>query len=567
MPPITVQTNPADAYSADLQASLGYFWTRMYADRNFVSNLCKGDSLIAAQCYLEFLETVACLNRSAVPVYHRVRWFPLVIRESERNTGAGVSLYLGIKPVAVLGPQPASTAYTPDTEFNLGGPALKHGFTSYPAHSDQFDAGMRTVCSAIISPKATYLSNVDYYLTESGIVFKSELDPFMQPDKFNIRTISGTAGIQDREIVLWGSDTLVDYNYVPDFFGYLQKPVYPDPVYGAEATDAVLELRAAGPSLALLRKNLGRLFATPVVKSDNETVQDIYVNSDNYTYVITNANVYKCSPSETLVAGLARGSVLDMGDFVTNTLRFYAKLNPDTFYPATGYTLSQFIADVPKLAIPKGLVSPEGLGSGLAVDWTDTDILCSGLDINKHPLLSFSVGSPETSAAYWTAVWKRCAETGGDLSMLLAEFLNGQPFIAGNIVGSINPMRFFMKNCLNSNTSVLVVDFDAIPEYIRSLDLLYELNRATAAHALLIMVARTRLAEDPYDLAPLRESLDAYVDLGGMSYVHGQEELRPGNIYRPRYVPKYVGKRLHEASGTGSLTYMDFKPKIRRVPR
>lgn len=551
--PLTVTKDPRDAYSGDLFNSLGDFWTRTYKDRDFIANLCKGDSLLAAQTYLNLLETAACLGRSTVPAFHREHWFPLVIRESEANTGDGVKLYMGIVPAAVLGPQPADTAYTPGQEFNLGGPALKHGFISYTAHSDNFHSGLLTICSAIINPKATYLLNVDYYIERGNVVFKSELNPFNFPDKFTIRSVVNASGVQDREIVLWASDALIDYNYVPDHFGYLQKLLYPTIEYGAEATDAILELRSAGTSMALLKKNLGRMFSTPVVESDNETVKEIYENTSGFTYVITDKQAYGCRPEETLVSGLVKGSVLNQGDFITNTLRFYAKLNPDKFLPATGYTLEQFIADVPRLAMPKGLISGEGLSSGLVVEWADSDIVYNGMDANGHSKLSFKVSSTEEiNLAYWSAVWARCEKQNEDMAAVMQPYLySDASFIYGEAVGKLNPMQFFMKNCLNSNTSILVVDFNAVPEYIKSLDLLYELNRVTAAYALIFLVAKRSIVEEAYDLGAQRESLDAYVDMGGGSFI-----------------PKYVGKKLSETAGVaGSLTYTDFKPICKRVPK
>ena len=572
--PLTVNKDPRDAFSGDLFNSLGDFWTRLYKDRNFIVNLCKGDSLVAAQTYLNLLETTACLGRATIPALHREHWFPLVIRESEADTGEGVNLYLGIKPMVVLGPQPVDTAYTPEQEFNIGGNALKHGFTSFPAHSENFHSGMLTLCSAIVNPKATYLLNVDYYIDRSTVIFKLELNPFDFPDKFVIRQVLNSSGVQDRELVLWASDVLIDRNYVPDHFGYLQKLAFPTVEYGAETTNAILELRSSGTSMALLKKNLGRMFSTPVVESDNETVTDIYNSSSGQTYVITDKQAYGCRPEETLVAGMTRGLVLNQGDFITDTLRFYSKLNPDKFQPANGYTIGQFVSDVPRLALPKGLISGEGLSAGLIVEWADTDIIFNGLDSNGHARLSFKVSAvPETEAAYWTTVWLRCERQNEDMAAVMSPYLySDASFTEGGTVGRLNPMQFFMKNCLNSNTSILVVDFNAIPEYIKSLDLLYELNRVTAAHALIFLVAKRSITEEAYDLGAQRVVLDAYLGTGGTSGTDGT--YGTSGTFGVTYKPKYIGKKLIElqgASGTsgtaGFLTYMDFKPICKRVPK
>jgi hypothetical protein len=537
MPPLTVTTDPRDVFSTGLYNSLGTFWTRFYTDRNFVNSLCKGDSLLAAQTYINFLEAAACLCRKTVPVFHRERWFPVVIRQSEADTGSGVRIYFGIQPPIVLGPQPPGTAYAPNQEFAIGGNAVKRGLVSYPAHAENFSSGMLTLSSDIVAPEATYLLNVDYYVSRNSIVFKSELDPFSS-GKFIARTVIGASGTKDREIVLWGSDVLIDRNYVPGYFGYLQGLPLNSDEYGAEATDAVLELRAGGTSLASVTKNLGRLFSTPVVVNGTETVANIYTGNAGITYVITDSSAYACRPEETLSGKVFKGAVLHLGDFITNTVRFYSSLNPDKFQTSTGYTLEQFVADVPRLSLPKGLVSGEGLDMGISVPWAQVPVTYQGLDGNGHAKLKFEVSSdPAVSDQYWSQVWRRCEDRDVDMAALLAEYLYGTAFVEGVAVGMINPMQFFMKNCLNQNTSVLVVDFDAIPEYIKSLDMLYELNRVTAAHALMILVARNTMTEEPYGLG-------------------AQYEL----------VTQMKGRRLQDIAGeAGSLTYMDFKPTFRRV--
>jgi hypothetical protein len=367
-----------------------------------------------------------------------------------------------------------------------------------------------------------------------------------------IRQVAAADGSVDREIVLWGADALIDRNYVPSHFGYMQSGIYEDPRYGREATDALLELRSSGASLHLLLKTLGRLFDTPVVQNAVETVTDICVTSDNYTCVITDKATYRCRPEETVLPAITKGSVLTQGSFITNTVRLYKKLNPDKFIHASGYTLNQLVADVPRLPLFKGLIHPDGLSSGISAPWSTTDITYEGLDANGNPKLKFALsGSSQSVDEYWTEVWSRAERDGIDMSTVLADYLfDNVSFIAGSVVGSVNPMFFFMKNCFQNNLSILAVDFDALPEYIKSLNLLYELNNVTAAYSLMLLVGRRTVEEDVYDLGAQRNALDAYLDLGGGTFI-----------------PKYVGKRLVEDSmGAGLLGYFDTKLKFRQVP-
>ena len=498
--PDTVSINPSDAYYAEFFGDMGSFWTRLFQDKRFVSNKAKADSLELSQLYLNLMETAACLNRATVPSFHREKWFPIVIRKSERNSGDGVRLFMGIAPDAVLGPQPPDTAYTAGQEFTLGGVALKSGFVSYTLHASNFQAGINTLSSGIVSPAATYVNNLDYYIARDSVVFKSEVDPFELPDKFPQRVVYlNEVGI-DYEIVLWGSDAMVDRSYPYDHFGYMQETFVQDPVAEARLANALLELRAGGTSLFALKKNLGQLFDTPVVLTDGELVQTITAAPDGSPIVITDTQAYRCRPEETLLSTVVVGARLGAGDFITSTVKFYSQLNPDKLLIRTGMTLSQLVSDAPRLVLGSGLAYSAAITAPLSVEWRNIPLTYEGSSQSGKPLIAFRVsGDNDANALYWDEVWRQAEE--GDISLadVFSDYLySSYAHTPGYQIGTINAMDFVLRNFMGANTSILVVDFVAAPEYIKTFNAIYELDRVLPAHSVLLIIAKIVVAEDNY---------------------------------------------------------------------
>ena len=555
----TVPVVPVDQFSALLFENLGSFWSRIYTDRDFIRDKCRGDGLMAAQTYLNLLEAAACLSHVSAPAFHRECWFPLVIRESEADTGADVKLYVGMQPAAVIGGQPDDTAYTPGQEFTIGGSAIKRGFISYPVRSEDFDSGMVTASSSIIAPAATYLLNVDYYVVRNSMVFKSAMDPFSRPDKFPIRDIVNESGVADREIILWGSDVLMDRNYTRDYFGYMQKAYSDRPAYYADMITGIFDLKTSGTSMAVLGKSLAKCFGVSAVQAASETVTGFYTAPSGDSYVLTDTGAYRCGAAETVRPDLKIGSVLQEGEFLTESLKLYSSLNPDSFLQATGRTLEQFVADVPKLPISLGLVWLPGILAGFSVEWKDTPLIFNGYDANGHAKLSFALnGVSEVETAYWTAVWAQAEAQDVDMAVLLEDFITGDMSASSTIVGTINPMRFFMKNCLNSNTSVLVVDFDAIPEYITgSGAIIADITSILPSHTVMLTVVKRTADEPVYDLETVLEGSDPSKLPAALV-----RTVSSGILSRDTTRYGAVGTTTEEW-----MTYSDFKPIIKRAPK
>jgi hypothetical protein len=156
----SVPSDNPQPYSTTLSNVLGDYWTRLYADSELLSKISDGNGLAAAQTYLEFVETVLCLDRQNMPAYHREMFVPIVIRLSEVNTGT--ALKIGQQPTVSIGPQDDGD-YRGGDIFKIGGNAALKDTLSYKINTNvPFDTGIDSLSNKLFSSESTLVSGRFY---------------------------------------------------------------------------------------------------------------------------------------------------------------------------------------------------------------------------------------------------------------------------------------------------------------------------------------------------------------------------------------------------------------------
>ena len=127
----SVSSLPADLTSErsenalKLLSWLGSFWTAVYKDPDFIEYLEDARALRIAQLYLDLLENLKLEDRENIPVFHRERWHPIVIRRSQAGTGSKEMFKLVDRKVdksgILLGDDQKDDVYPNPTLFTLGG--------------------------------------------------------------------------------------------------------------------------------------------------------------------------------------------------------------------------------------------------------------------------------------------------------------------------------------------------------------------------------------------------------------------------------------------------------------
>ena len=161
--------NEVSGYGNTLMNWLGVFWDQIYQDPDFMLRLQQGQGLLAAQLYLDFLENMELLNRNNVPVLHRERWKPVIIKQSAADTGDAAVLTVGDSRNIVAGPQ-ENNAMIPGSTLAVGSTAALAGVVSYPL-SDIMDI-ITSISDNIIMPGTVLVNGVDFSVSQNTIMFR-----------------------------------------------------------------------------------------------------------------------------------------------------------------------------------------------------------------------------------------------------------------------------------------------------------------------------------------------------------------------------------------------------------
>jgi hypothetical protein len=475
---------------------LGSLWTTVYQDQPTIYGYCKGSSLAAAQSYLNFLEVVNSYSRQDIPIFHRKVWTPLLIRRSQKDLGN--KIVCGLEPPVYVGPQPEDTAYHAKAVYAVGGNVVRESFITYPFASEEpVAAGMTRIASTIVSPGSVYIKSTHYYVQGNELIFRQGSDPFDDPAFLRREFYNEDTGEIDEEILLWATDIQVDVRMIYNNFGYAIAFNTDSGVYYLDANNALWDVRYKGANLTAVRRAIGALLGVATTGDTEELIEDIVEDDDGVTTIITNAKVYTALAAETLRPEVIVGALIDAGTFLTDTIHYYVKLDPDRFAAGNRLTLSEFLLDVPALRLSRG-VSNNGVQGSLNCEWRPTPMIFRGNDANGNPKLQFELGgSEEDFTQFWESIWNRAETEGESLGDFFAPYLWSPPpyTTPDRSVGEINPMRFFMENFFKYNVGIVVVDFTALPDYIKSLSVFANLNRLLPANAVLTAIGKQSISD------------------------------------------------------------------------
>ena len=495
---VTELKNPKRQAGADLYNSLGSFWSTMYDDADYVYRLMQGFGMTYEQLKIKFAETQDCLGLATVPPYSRVKYQFFTILKSGRNTGKTSELTFGMQYAGNIGPQAESSPYETGTELEIGGNATRVGYVSYPLLGVEPDEGMLMISDSLSQPRVVLTRGIDYYVDAGSLVFREDRDPFgANLSKFFLTgAVDSGRDKPDEVLLLWGMEALYDENYVEDHFGHLYVGGPRDPQYYKELVNAAGSLYSGGTAELNVRQSLGRMFRTAVAE-ERELVIDVYERPDGSQIVATRRNVYEIRPEETLKDAVTVEYELSPGEFLTNTVRLYQTLNPNVFEQRNKLTLQDFREDFAELRLKDG-VSAVG---GLVLGWENVPILYRGLDDNGNPRYSFDVGDTEVNDEFWQYVFDKSERDGVNMLDLFEGYVTeGHSEVDGEAVGMISPIRYFLRNFFCANASALAVDFDALPQYIRELDVTRILSEVSAVYTKTFVLAKVRAEQEIYDL-------------------------------------------------------------------
>lgn len=474
-------------------AALGSYWSRLYEERGILLKYCRSSSLSALQNYITFLEAVACTNRFECPVFHKRRWYALVLRESDLDTGSASFLkYDG------------SAIY--DRSYQYGVPT-NNRFHSLPVGQLKH---ISVLMNKIIDPSLTWVAGTDFFV-DSGMLFLRD-NPFKQAT-IPVRTIVDNAGtVIDREIVLWAFDAREDWEYLYQHYGYVLRRKRESSKSYKDFVNAIWDGFVGGQSAQDLEWALCAVAGIPVVREARETVEVVLkytkktvVVTDQHSYIYPPESVVKVNAGDIVYAGQSLVDTLQVFD-LTNyddiaSLLTSKKVDDDgrlvTRYGAMSSSSTAVARGNAGHTPPSKLIPPESalpmlfgipVGPGLlpatykgplffknvagSVDRSELDD--NGLVIGK---LNGVLGDKDDIETLWTTAHTNSSTTGKTWLQLY-----------GGTPTWINPAGFIIEHCLRNNAIVVYMRYARFGEEQLGMAISDVLRRTVLPEKLLIFV-------------------------------------------------------------------------------
>lgn len=428
------------------------FWTKLYKDKTFLVHLQASRAERVAQLYLDVLENARLLDHKKAPVFHRERWYPIVVRENMRNDAGAAVARLGDGGLLLGADHQTGDDGAFSSPVKIGEHVDRADTVSY-AVKDDVKKIMSCVVDDIVEPHVVLREGADFKLDRRSIVLRKELDPFSEDSKFPVFEVPETPDSEaTREAVLWACDAMIDKDYVFKHVGYAVGIESESTTENAEFVKTVWDATTDGLNVEHLQQLLGSLCRVPVILEDVEKIESVYRTSESTT-VVTDRHAYVLGPDAVLRDAIRTGNSARRGDLLDCSVKIYPfVVDADDVKRYSGFDLDTFKKDVASLAIPGALISGDD-SSGFYVEWAEQPVEQVGVDSNGNPRYRFDIGLDEAAdARFWEGVWAKYEK----LDRSMAECFDS--------VETVSPLKFFLRNLVGANTLIVVIDTDRIPE-------------------------------------------------------------------------------------------------------
>lgn len=425
---------------AQLLQQLGSFWFNLFQDREVTQQQLRSVGLERGQTYLNYLETVACLSRFTVPIFHTENWYLLTIKKSDADHVTTVyaddNLFYGPQPVGAIRPQGFTQTY---------GGMDRPDLVQAPLPADFVDAPW-TLQNMVVSPTQTWVKGIDYDIDVTRKLIRFRQSPFNNP-KVPTRYIYGPDGqVADEEIALWAYQGKIDLDYIYLHFGYMLGLRLTSSQFYKDLLNRLWDMYLLGGSVENLEFFLSALSGAPLIIDPQETVEVIQ-NEVDTILVVTNARVYRVPITATLLVQI--GKTYFHGDPITDAFQIHE-------ISGSEFDLSL----LPSLALSNAFMTA-GQKSDLIFKNQLTELEYLGQDEQGKTVVRFETsGFPADVERFWTAVQLRGQEPG---NKTLAELLDtrtdpvGQPGPL-NLPSMINPMDFMIANLMRNNLFIMRIN-------------------------------------------------------------------------------------------------------------
>lgn len=465
-----------------LLQQLGSFWTNVFQDSDILQAHFRSSGHEHGQFYLNFLETVACLSRYTVPVFHTQNWYLMTARISEARKLAALyrddDLVYGAQTGTVEG-RPAGGVQlygAPDTKLSL-----------VPMPVELTDAKF-TLQNLVVYPSKAWVNGVDYHVDQDRHALAFRTDPFTDPLVSKRDVLDDAGNIVDTEIAIWVYKGEFDLNYVYIHFGYVLGLKMKSSEGYKQLLNACWNMYVDGFSVKHLSSFLSAISGTPTAIGPSETVQFIRTETDRQL-VITDSQVYSLPLLATVT--VAVGDVLTAGQTICDavTVEEFSRSDPN-------YSI------LPAIALSKSFLSGGYFGE-LTFKNHDVALEYLGPDEDGKAVVRFETGGfPADVETFWDFVHNAGKAEGKTLANLLDTRTapTNEP-TALNLPSIVNPMQFMLDNLMRNNLFAIKVRQSAFNPGATGVSSFRFLRQVIPPHTTYVVFVELTPALDSIDLS------------------------------------------------------------------
>jgi hypothetical protein len=473
---------------AQLCEWMGSFWFSIFSDPDLVKQYAEALGILSAQQAESIQDARNVLSREFVPVFKRMRWYPVVIKRGDRNTGEALRLRTDMDPPPVIGKQ-VTSPYPIGEIFEIGGYAESTQVTGY-AISGLNDVAT-SLSDSIDDPNHVVVRGVDYYVDKDTIVFAADKDPFETGWPISSSQYGDF-------IVMWAHNATFDMDYVKNYAGVIVGVEDESSEFYANYVDALWTLHNLGTRKNLFMAGLAAIFDLPCTGSEVETVEAILDDA-----VITSAAAYDISDTEALLSSDVQvGVELPPHTVLTNNLNVYERGQgvPDGLYEyfPVLFLSSRYLR----------INSANGVGFPSAMK----DLIYVGNNANGSPQLEFDLTGPdEDVASFWEDFHAYCEYYEVNEEELFAKYLaSAKSRAVGSRWGQLRPMEYLFDSGFGANTIFIHVDTSNLSTAGKSgIKLVSLLSKLIPAHVAIFGTVSNTASPDEYGLDQVESAVPA----------------------------------------------------------
>lgn len=483
-----------------LYRSLGSFWTQIFQDKTALQGYTLGMAEELIQAYYKLTEVLQQYSVKEIPLLHREKWQPLLIKKSEFNKAP----FVFESDAAVFGVQPESDQFYANQLFRFGYSKQTDGKSAF-SFTPKFNLKkFSLIANRLIAPTALQIHGVDVFFKNGTLFFNNDLfnNPYIPKT-----TLAGELGVpatfidlegkiqQDELIILWIYHAELDNEALYANFGTLFDLILPTSEAYKEILKALMNLAVEAPTISALSTAFAALAATPVVIEPIENVEDIYQDA-NHAYVVTDKNVYRLPRDQELNDDVLPGNKLKAGTIISTNVKVTDVL-VDPVWWKTEIQSS-------KLAFASYVFDADNKNQLFFENDTKELRYIVGRDNEPtYKRLVFPVqGRPEDVEAFQIYINEESRRSEILSKLHMAKDVSSSLYI--------NPVDFVFENFVKSNTLLLKLEFYSSEQLSLFFNLLPALQKYLPSHVYILIYLKLQLPVD--QLANLNNAfkLNAY---------------------------------------------------------